>query len=194
MLFGRLRRFNDHQGRSSELMRRVTSLTRVLGRWARPQSVGQWLSGRERRRLWRRLANALELKPQAGKVNRRPSLVNVSTRLEIEWYARDIHPWDCDLPRERQARLFAEEALTHTAAAIRRAFARFPEVDAIEIRVLEPHKPHGLLFTGAVTREDLKECSPNLSPAMTLKLLGIEYRLVDGNLTELREAGAASRL
>jgi hypothetical protein len=109
----------------------------------------------------------------------------VATRLEIEWYARDLHPWDRDLPLERKATLVAEESLTHTAAAIRRAFDQFPEVDAIEIRVLAPYNPHPLLFTGLVTREGAMQCAPNLSPAMTLKLLGIEYRMIDGHLEPL---------
>jgi hypothetical protein len=141
-----------------------------------------WFRGWERRRFWRRLTRALKLRPRAGEWTVRRSLGKVSARLEIEWYAPDVHPWDGDLPAERKARLFAEESLTHTVDAIRRAFDRFPEVDTLGIRVLGPHKPHAALFAGTVSRENLKQCAPTLSPAMTLKLLDIQYRMVDGQL------------
>src|SRR6202043_55788 len=118
----------------SALVRGVRSRALELWRWTEPQLVVQWLRGRERRRLWNRLTNALELRPRAGESKDHPSLSNVSAYLEIEWYAHDIHPWDGDLPPERKATLFAEESLTHTAVAIRHAFERFPEVDAIGIR------------------------------------------------------------
>jgi hypothetical protein len=185
MLLGRFSHFNRQQ-RVAALVQGVRSRARELWRWVQPQLVVQWLRGRERRRFRRRLNKALELRPRGGESKDHLSLSNVSTRLEIEWHARDIHPWDGDLPPERKARLFAEESQTHTVVAIRRTFERFPEVDAIGIRVLEPHKPHAVLFTGTVSRDDLKQCSPSLSPAMTLKLLGIEYRIVDGHLKSVR--------
>src|SRR5262249_43539864 len=146
--------------------------------------LGAWTRGRERR-LWKRLTRALGLGPRAAEVPDRVPLSNVSTRMEIEWYAREVHPWDRDLPAERKARLFADESLTHTGAAIRGGWERFPEVDAIEISVLEPHKPHAVLFKGSVSRDGFDRCPPNLSPGMTLKLLGVEYRLTDGCLEPL---------
>ena len=142
----------------------------------------QWVRDRERRRIWRRLTRVLRLTRRAAVSKDGLSLSKVSTSLDIEWYARDVHPWDADLPSERRAKLFAEESLTNTVVAIHRAFERFPEVDAIEIRVLEPRAPHAVIFSGVVSREDLNQCSASLSPGMTLKVLGIAYRLIDGEL------------
>src|SRR6476646_10471119 len=114
---------------------------------ARPaRRLAEWARDRRQRQWWRRVSRALGLAPRPGERRRPPSLGRVSTQLKIEWYAHDVHPWDADLPPEQQAARFAEETLQHTAAAIRRAFERFPEVDALEIVVREPRRPHGVLF------------------------------------------------
>ena len=152
----------------------------------RSPRLASWLRDRQRRRFWRQLTRALHLKPRGADSADRQLLTKVSTRLEIEWYARDTHPWDADLPSDERARRFTDDSLAGTVAAIRGAFERFPEVDAIEIRVLAPRKPHAVLFSGVATRSDAAECSPRLSPAMTLKLLGIEYLMVDGRLEPIR--------
>jgi hypothetical protein len=110
----------------------------------------------------------------------------VSTHLEIEWYAHDVHPWDADLPDDRQARLFVDSALSQTLSAIRRAFERFPEVDSIAVRVLDPRDPTGVLLRGAVSRRDLDAATAIKSDAMSLKLLGVEFQLVDSDLQPLR--------
>ena len=147
--------------------------------------VAEWVRRRKRRQMRRRLTKALGLGPRAGESRSLESLSSVSTQLEIEWYAHDVHPWDDDLPAERQEQLFAESSLTHTVAAIYRAFERFPEVDMLHIRVLEPRKPHGVLLAGTVSRAELNEAAPSVSPAMTLKMLGIRYRTIEGNLQRL---------
>jgi hypothetical protein len=132
------------------------------------------------------VSRALGLSPRAGERRRSLSLGRLSTQLEIEWYAHDVHPWDQDLPPEQQAARFTEETLQHTVAAIRRAFERFPEVDALQIVVREPRRPHGVLFAGRAARAEAAECATTLSAAMALKLLGIEFRIVDGRLEPLR--------
>jgi hypothetical protein len=68
----------------------------------------------------------------------------MSLALRLEWHARDIHPWDSDLPDDRRAELF-------TAA----------------------------FLAGTVCRDDLSAAQACPSPAMGLKLLGIQYRLAD---------------
>src|SRR5262245_45815366 len=68
----------------------------------------------------------------------RLALETVCNRLEIRWRARDIHPWDRDLPDHERQILFADQALADTEAAIVRLFERLPEVDVIELGVLEP--------------------------------------------------------
>jgi hypothetical protein len=147
--------------------------------------ITQLVQKRRQRQLWRRLTKALGIGRRPAESSGVATLNQVSTHLEIEWYARDVHPWDRDLPDKRKAVLFAEASLAQTATAIRRAFERFPEVSSLSIRVLAPRKPHGLLFSGSVLRRDLEGVPGHLSPAMTLKLLGIDYQLIDGVLEPL---------
>jgi len=148
--------------------------------------LAEWARSRRQRQWWRRVSRALGLERRPGERRRRASLGNVSTHLEIEWYAHDVHPWDEDLPPERQDARFAEEAVPHTLAAIRRAFERFPEVDTLEIVVRDPRKPHPVLFAGRVSRADAAACANTPSPTMALKLLGIEFRMIDGRLQPVR--------
>jgi hypothetical protein len=148
--------------------------------------LAQWAHSRRQRQWWRRVSRALGLEPRAGEPRRPAALGTVSTQLEIEWYAHNVHPWDEDLPPDGQEARFAEEAVQHTLSAIRRAFQRFPEVDTLQIMVRDPRKPHPVLFTGRVLRADSTACSNTPSPAMALKLLGIEFRMIDGRLQPLR--------
>jgi len=104
------------------------------------------------------------------------TLDDVTSRLEIRWRARDIHPWDRHLLRyEREVR-FAEQALADTEAAVVRLFERLPEVDVIELSVLEP-KSETLIAAGTVHRSDMNAARPHLlSVGMRLREVGITYR------------------
>jgi hypothetical protein len=55
-----------------------------------------------------------------------------TTHLEIEWRARDIHPWDRGLlsPGEKPA-AFVKQSLADTEAAIYRLFEALPQVGVI---------------------------------------------------------------
>ena len=84
--------------------------------------------------MWRRLANliqrldslrcrrgmeralALHLRGEVRKDGLR--LKKLSTRLEIEWWARDIHPWDRHEAPDQRAWLFFRQSLSDTEAAI----------------------------------------------------------------------------
>jgi hypothetical protein len=105
------------------------------------------------------------------------TLDEVCNRLEIRWRARDIHPWDRDLPTYEREILFAEQTLVDTEAAIVRLFERLPHVDVIEISVLEPMS-ETVIADGTVYRSDLR--APNrpylLSVGMRLRALGMQYR------------------
>jgi hypothetical protein len=104
----------------------------------------------------------------------------MSLSLNVEWYARDLHPWDSDLPVDRRAELFAAGLVADTVVVIRRMFERLAEIDAIQIRVLEPIEPHKTVLAGTVCRDDLNATRGCPSPAMRLKLLGVQHRLTDG--------------
>jgi hypothetical protein len=104
-------------------------------------------------------------------------LENVHHRLEIRWRARDIHPWDRDLPIYEQQTLFADQALADTEAAIVRLFDRLPQIDVIEIGVLEPTS-ETVIAEGTVHRSDLIAARPRLlSVGMRLRELGMQYHI-----------------
>ena len=144
------------------------------------------LSGiRERRRLRGRVVKTLALKSRGGIFNDGLPLRTLANHLEVEWFAREPHPWDKDLPPERKAERFVVESLSDTVVAICRMFDRLPEVDTIRIRVLEPNELHKTLLAGTVHRADLHASRRCPSPAMSLKLLGIQYRVTDGSFEPL---------
>jgi hypothetical protein len=118
--------------------------------------------------------------PRGGVAHDTAVLREMSLSLKVEWYARDLHPWDRDLPVERRAELFTAELMADTVVAIRQIFERLAEIDAIQIRVLEPTEPHETVLAGTVCRDDLNATRGCPSPAMSLKLLGLQYRVSDG--------------
>jgi hypothetical protein len=147
--------------------------------------AGGWLGLGERRRIMRRVVRVLRAGGRAGIRPDERRLQKISTHLDLEWRAREIHPWDRDLPRERQAELFAIQLLEDTVSDIRRLFASLPELDTIHIAVREQPEPHHLLLQGTVTRAAVRQVRDCPSPAMSLKLLGVCYRLMDGSLEPL---------
>jgi hypothetical protein len=102
----------------------------------------------------------------------------VSSRLEIEWRARDIHPWDrYDDIYEREV-MFVEQTLADTEAAVLRLFEKLPQVDIIEIKVLDP-RSETVFASGTVHRSALAAVRPHLlSVKMRLGEMGIHYRFV----------------
>lgn len=61
------------------------------------------------------------------------TLESVCSRLEICWYARDVHSWDCRLPPEQREAAFNQQAMEDTEAAILRILERRPEVEEMEV-------------------------------------------------------------
>ena len=65
-------------------------------------------------------------------------LKSVWNRLEIEWCARDLHPWDREIPPHRRAQIFAGQCLADTEEAILTLFSSLPHVDVLELKVVAP--------------------------------------------------------
>ena len=126
---------------------------------------GTWRAEWERRRLRNRVTRALTMTPRGGVANDTSLLREMSLSLKVEWYARDLHPWDRDLPIERRAELFTAELMADTVVAIRQIFDRLTEIDAIQIRVLDPNEPHETVLAGTVSRDDLNATRGCPSPA-----------------------------
>jgi hypothetical protein len=95
--------------------------------------------------------------------------------LKIQWRARDVHPWDRQRPRYEREVMFAEQALSDTEAAVARLFERLPEVDVIDLSVVEPASEI-VIAAGTVHRSDLRAPRPRLSSVrMRLREVGIKY-------------------
>lgn len=87
-----------------------------------------------------------------------------------------FHPWHQNsLDASEKARLFADQCLADADAAIDRLLAALPEIDVIELRVIDPDSSD-LILTGSVRRCDVSK-SGIRSPGMKLKELGCRYRL-----------------
>jgi hypothetical protein len=101
--------------------------------------------------------------------------------LEVEWRARDIHPWDRAIPAEERAALFVKQTFADTDAALSRLFGTLPHIDSVELRVLDA-KSEQAIMSGLVYRSSLAMRRP-LSDRMWLGQLGISFRL-SGNRFE----------
>jgi hypothetical protein len=113
-----------------------------------------------------------------------------SLRLAISWRARDLHPWDLDLVGERRAVKLVEQTFLDTQTALERLFMLLPEVDVIDLRVLETDAGRdGVLMSGSIERREFETWHPS-SPAMRLKLLGLNYHLVNSRFEPLEILGS----
>ena len=100
-------------------------------------------------------------------------LTKMSTHLEIEWLARDVHPWDFEDPPAQKALLFVRQCLADTEAAITRLFEALPQVDIVSVRVLEKTS-RSVIMAGTIYRP-AEEATPSLSVGMRLGKRGIKY-------------------
>ena len=138
-----------------------------------------------------KMENALALHLR-GEVRRDGlNLTRATTHLEIEWRARDIHPWDRDLlsPVERAA-AFVKQLLVDTEAAVCRLFEGLPQVDVITLRVLDEISDNPVI-SGTVSRADILARNERLSIGMRLRYLGLTYQLA-GSLYEALDEGGPS--
>ena len=126
---------------------------------------------RHRRNVGRALA--LHLRGEARRDGLR--LDKLCHRLEIQWRARDIHPWDRELVGARERRpLFFEQSLTDTEAAIFRLFKALPVVDVLDITILD-HTSDSVIIAGTVYRSMLEQGRNLLSVRMRLREMGVTY-------------------
>jgi len=121
-------------------------------------------------RITRRVAHALALTPRGAVWNDVLSIDRLAIALRVVWFARNVHPWNDDVPERRKSELFARQCLEDVDAAIPRLFEQLPEVDTLEIRVLE-RKSKIQIITGVVHRSDLA-IQVDSSLGMRLKTIG----------------------
>jgi hypothetical protein len=130
-------------------------------------------------------ALALHLRGEVRRDGLHPT--NLKTHLEIEWRARDIHPWDRSLlsPAQRAA-AFVEQSLADTEAAIYRLFAVVPQIDVIALRVFDQISDN-VIISGTVSRADILARDEELSIGMRLRNLGLTYHSAGSMFESLEE-------
>jgi len=126
-------------------------------------------------RFRRRVRRALALNTRGEVRADGLELVRLDNRLEVEWRARDVHPWDRAVPGGEPDAGFCEQLLDDTEAAVLRLFEALPEVNTIDVRVVRP-SGGGLLAAGTVHRASVEQASRLRSVGMRLRCLGITYR------------------
>lgn len=118
-------------------------------------------------------ALALHLRGEVRRDGLNPTVS--TTHLEIEWRARDIHPWDRGLlPPAQRAAAFVKQSLADTEAAIYRLFEALPQVDVISLRVFD-QTSENVIISGTVSRPAPSAQDKKLSIGMRLMYLGLTY-------------------
>ena len=109
--------------------------------------------------------------------------ITVATHLEIEWRARDIHPWDRDLlSAAERAASFVDQTLHDTEAAICQLFTALPPLNGIRLRVLD-RTSGNVILSGSVSRPDFAARDERLSIGMRLLYMGVTHHS-EGTLFE----------
>ena len=124
----------------------------------------------------RRIEQALELERRGEARKDGLLLGKMEHRLEIQWQARGVHPWDRHLPRDARQARFIEQSLVDTEAAITRLFEAAPEVDLIELCVTDPES-EATMLSGTVYRSDFQNVRPSPSVRMRLSEMGVDFRV-----------------
>ena len=126
-------------------------------------------------RFRRKIDRALALNIRAEVRRDGLELMRICNRLEIQWRARDIHPWDRDRAGPDRGLELLEQSLADTEAAIERLFRALPQVDVIDLRVLD-RLSDDVLVAGTVYRSTLQKARDSVSVRMRLTRLGVRYR------------------
>jgi hypothetical protein len=126
----------------------------------------------------RRVEQSLKLEQRGGVKGDGLSLADLQHRMEVRWHARKVHPWDRHLPSEERRARFIEQALTDTETAIARLFESVPEVDLIDMKVMEP-ETDSILLSGEVSRYDFEHVRPSPSVRMRLTEIGVSFESLE---------------
>jgi hypothetical protein len=126
-----------------------------------------------RRRFARRIATSLALHKRNEVRSDGLLLEGTWSRLAIRWRARDVHPWDSHLSGKERRLAFLYQSMVDTESAVLRMFQHLPEIDEIDLAVIDL-KSDNTLLSGTVHRGCLlSTCEPKASVRMRLGLLGI---------------------
>ena len=105
------------------------------------------------------------------------TLTHASHHLEIEWRAREVHPWDRASASKQREFLLAEQSMADTDAALGRLFNELPEVDVIEFTVTHPDSGRRIL-NGTVERACQVPCTRSVSARTRLWHRGVTVSIL----------------
>jgi hypothetical protein len=128
-------------------------------------------------RIERQVARGLRFRFCGGIKNNGTAMQTqiLSARLQIVCCARRLHPWDEDLPEEKQSQLFTKQCLEDVDKGITRLFQQLPAVDEVDLTVVTPDGAAKIL-AGVVHRGDLLHADQS-SVGMRLLSKGLNYHL-----------------
>jgi hypothetical protein len=109
-------------------------------------------------------------------------MTSACATLQVEWLAREVHPWNRDLPDDQLERLFTQQCLDDTDAAISRIFKEIPVLDTIEVCVRR--RPDGPALLAGTVRRNALEMNDHASVGMRLRGLGVRFRINNLRLEE----------
>src|ERR1700685_328 len=99
------------------------------------------------------VGSALSLKPRGGLGKDGLVVRSLSARLRFQLLARPIHPWDRHRPEDERSELFVQQCLEDVSIAIPQLFRSMPEIQEMEITVLDP-KGKSAIMAGVVNRSN----------------------------------------
>jgi hypothetical protein len=116
--------------------------------------------------------------------------IRISNHLEIEWTARNIHPWDRGQCWD-SGFAFVDQTLADTDAALARLFEALPQIDAIMLRIFDPASGAAII-AGTVYRSAISDVHRNISVRMRLNRWGLKFRSTGLSLEPLETDGIPS--
>jgi hypothetical protein len=159
--------------------------------WMRCKLPGE---SRQRERFTDKVAESLALHKRNEVRADGLLLERTCNRLEIHWRARDVHPWDSDLSGKERESAFLRQVMDDTEAALLQLFERLPEIDEIDLTVLDV-QTENVWLSGTVHRTSLASPFDRiLSIRMRLAFLGIRFHFAADSVVNPGIDGAESAL
>jgi hypothetical protein len=139
-----------------------------------PAFEGRQAAGAEGGAIGQLVGRAISLRPRGGAGKDGLVVQSLSARLRVELLARPVHPWDRDLPADERSELFVQQCLEDVSTAIPKLFQSMPEVEELEVTVLDP-KSKSAIIAGIVKRNDAMTSNHFSSAGMKLRAMGLAY-------------------
>jgi hypothetical protein len=151
-----------------------------------PASDSQTAPGAQGGPIGQIIGRALSLSPRGGVGNDGLVVQSLSALLRVQLLARPVHPWDRDLPAEERSESFVQQCLEDVGTAIPKLFRSMPEIEEMEITVLDP-KNKKAIIAGIVKRSDALTSIHFSSPGMKLRAMGLSYGRTNSGFERMNE-------